>query len=1719
MKKAEKIIVICIVSVLVFICLFFVPKLSFFNYKKLGASVAYSGYEDKVIYFDLEAYTNSLPSSTEEYDYMKVAFALQGLINRNQPLLYYKYKENNFRFLDTNIDEVWLADLQSSDNMYQGKTVVTYTDFYQVIQLAKDLGVVNGAVLWDPKVPATSNVASTIAGVENLVPIRKDETNFSCYTDLVLNRGLFTVQRDLTDKFTGTGFLPDANLNAQSSGTASSGSKKNDAYLWAKKYYLDNKKVSTTVMGYTRDAWIKPCSTEACFVDSYVPENMAPGEERQVFITVLNNTSEEWSAANNYRIAAVKGGKNAFTVTDALYGFEQGDNPNEVRLYLDPNNNISPGERYRVSFTIKAPTTAGSYHLNLGFVKDGYRWYSGAIDLNINVGTSTGNKKTEHYGNYPQGIFHAGLNTSDYLIANKAFFFDLSPDNTIAPIDDRSQPVGTDVATLRQLLAQERTNNNNGIFTVIGFVPWFIKYTSTSDSSSSLGDVAAEWKMVEYISSYNGQSDADAFAPVGLTNASAFMHQPLKAPFTQNNDKEAIKSDSVVKEKYDSSTTYFILLMGDYDCGAWTSGVLPSRFLLDWGTEDRYPLTWPIAADLSTRVPQAFNWIYSHQNRNDYFVAGDNGTGYLTPASSPDLTTWKNHNIEKLSQFDIDVTGFLIGGNNSINSTIQNAYVQMTPVLVGYQGTVASSKVGNTPFIPSANLPPDTAETSATTTGNRIYEQLAGTSSKFIIIRSIQLPRSKAYGAIDRVYELAAQNNKKVKLVDPYTMAQLYIDHPTSYKGCYTNGTNYQWVNGSTIPSGYKYVSTSDSSETCHKPRTKLTKPTISSSTYIYTGSEITPAITGYDSTTMNLTGDTSKTETGNYSITISLKNTTDYEWSDGSQSNVTFNWSIADERIELDYPLPVRNLKDLEFYNYDENILSMDVQYKVNSEHDYCIFVDFDIKDKSKYKWKEEITMMDVECWYSFEPCYQHAYPEIKDNKIFVEKNATISSIKKIYPNIKIYENNIEITDDTSILNSNQTAKMNNLEFEIVVTSDKIHFLSDYGKNGGDAIVIESNGHFGLIDAMNPGQTSVIDQSFNDNNDNGTKVRDYLTSIGCYDLDFIILTHSHSDHIGGIPELRDKVNSNTKVFYKEDITSLDDIEDDNCGSSSNCKHWHNHEYYNAAINYFNSVNAKLCSLENMPSDCEVTYDNNDSFTYDTNLKHNYSFNFENFNIKLYNIHNISYHFENLNSIATLVTHTPTGKKTALLGDQETARNDLDEYEKDGTDYNPQIHPNSTIENPVGTCSECKNRGLENQLSDIIGEVDILKANHHSSSTSNSYYMLNNFKPKNYIITSSQTIEDSKTYLRESSTASIFYMNKKYNTKSYYANQSAGALVAEFNNDINIYNYNQAGEKSGTISPATKAAKDGWYYMNDTTNKNKKWVYIENDSLKYGWLNYNENDYYLDDDGIMLTGINYLKYNNVNGYYYFNNEGKMQTKWKKVDNNWYYFRKERDEISSGYKGSAVTGWADIKDSDSDIYYKYYFRKNENDISSGPAASMVKGLVNIDDKTYYFREEKDISTDSPEGSMVKNACITINLEEYCFDNDGVLIENIDISKLNIKNNVVILNKNSNLDTIFDILEITATNKIKVYDGETELNHNTKLKTNNILRIKDSSYPIAILGDVKADGIVNGQDAGMAYIKTGTSVSDLTMAEKMALDYNMDGYYNMLDVWQIYNNNIN
>ena len=68
-------------------------------------------------------------------------------------------------------------------------------------------------------------------------------------------------------------------------------------------------------------------------------------------------------------------------------------------------------------------------------------------------------------------------------------------------------------------------------------------------------------------------------------------------------------------------------------------------------------------------------------------------------------------------------------------------------------------------------------------------------------------------------------------------------------------------------------------------------KPTIEvTGTYNYNGSEQTATVTGYDSATMNITGNTGK-NAGDYTVSVTSKTG---QWADGTTAAVTKNWSIA---------------------------------------------------------------------------------------------------------------------------------------------------------------------------------------------------------------------------------------------------------------------------------------------------------------------------------------------------------------------------------------------------------------------------------------------------------------------------------------------------------------------------------------------------------------------------------------------------------------------------------------------------------------------------------------------------------------------------------------------------------------------------------------------------------------------------------------------------------
>lgn len=84
--------------------------------------------------------------------------------------------------------------------------------------------------------------------------------------------------------------------------------------------------------------------------------------------------------------------------------------------------------------------------------------------------------------------------------------------------------------------------------------------------------------------------------------------------------------------------------------------------------------------------------------------------------------------------------------------------------------------------------------------------------------------------------------------------------------------------------------------------KAQFDKVTIVKDTFEYTGSDITPTLNNVNSN-IEVTGDTKAKNVSNNTITAKIKDKTNYEWKDGSNSDLTINWSIT--QATPDYTVP----------------------------------------------------------------------------------------------------------------------------------------------------------------------------------------------------------------------------------------------------------------------------------------------------------------------------------------------------------------------------------------------------------------------------------------------------------------------------------------------------------------------------------------------------------------------------------------------------------------------------------------------------------------------------------------------------------------------------------------------------------------------------------------------------------------------------------------------
>ena len=468
-----------------------------------------------------------------------------------------------------------------------------------------------------------------------------------------------------------------------------------------------------------------------------------------------------------------------------------------------------------------------------------------------------------------------------------------------------------------------------------------------------------------------------------------------------------------------------------------------------------------------------------------------------------------------------------------------------------------------------------------------------------------------------------------------------------------------------------------------------------------------------------------------------------------------------------------------------------------------------------------------------------------------------------------------------------------NLLKAAVPTGTDRIHELAVYpyaNATSSEAIVIESNGHYGLIDTGNPtgdsSPYSKYDYTFN-----GNDVANYLSGLGVKSLDFVILTHGHSDHVGGIPQLvsRGYIKSNTTVIYRTFNSNRSEETD-----------YYTQYYYNKAMNSL-SGKAKLLEI----SDHSTTNLNkiNAKYVDTSGTASDYiTFDFQNMNIKIFNIGSYTAGDpENRKSLVTLVTK---GSQKALL-------------------MSESINYNNAI----------------NEIANYVGTVDFAKIGHYQNQGSIPLHFLIKTNPSKAIMTGNLK---SNSTLNKDSALGLAYFNTT--GKLLIGNEDFGKpIVMVFeNNNINMYKYESGTFTEITTSSQTAHPVTGWLKVYDTAglgDSNQVYVHINSEyKLSKGFVVTSGKTYFLNTAATSgsspyVLAKGWRKYNG--NWYYFNStendtykEGEVVTRWQQINGSKYFFDPYTDPV-----GKMMQGFRTISN-------KLYYFTTEAE-SASDAGKMVK----------------------------------------------------------------------------------------------------------------------------------------------------------------------------------
>ena len=521
--------------------------------------------------------------------------------------------------------------------------------------------------------------------------------------------------------------------------------------------------------------------------------------------------------------------------------------------------------------------------------------------------------------------------------------------------------------------------------------------------------------------------------------------------------------------------------------------------------------------------------------------------------------------------------------------------------------------------------------------------------------------------------------------------------------------------------------------------------------------------------------------------------------------------------------------------------------------------------------------------------------------------------------------------------------------------SGNKIHFINVH-EGGSDAIILESNGHFAMVDTGE-------DYDFPDGSDSrypwrqgiNTTYKHVLTDrvfrrlkeLGVPKLDFILVTHTHSDHIGNVDELLST--------YPVDRVYLKKYSDNRITKPERL--WDNLYGYDKVLQ--TAAEKGVSVIQNITQgDAHFQFGDMDIQLY--NYENEYD---ENGNLK-------PVWDDNSNSLISVVK--VNGKKIYLGGDLDN------------------VH------------------GAEDKYGSLIGKVDLMKFNHHlDTKNSNTKNFIRNLSPEIIVQTSSSPIgsydsgqEINREYISWLESMGIQHINaasKDYDATVFDIRKDGFVNISTSYKPIPSFQagwhksaygnwWYQAPDSTGEYAVGWNEIKGEWYYFNQTG------ILLQNQ-----WKNWNNRWFYLTDSG--ASAKNWKK---IDGsWYYFNKENQMETGWLKIDGQWYYFAQSGEMKTGWVKDKEIWYYMDstgiMKTGEIEVAGHHYYLEDSGAMKQGwlkkanawyfykEDGSRAVGWIKDKDKWYFLKENGQLLVNgkTPEG--------------YTVDSSGVWLVDVPVEK--------------------------------------------------------------------------------------------------------------------------